>query len=79
VGVRAEQLDDADNRAVALWDADEGWREAERTVDQAAARFGRGAIGPASLLQRPGAQGTTAADPRSKASRRDNLPGQPTY
>ncbi|OUE16033.1 DNA polymerase IV [Clavibacter michiganensis subsp. michiganensis] len=77
VGVRAEQLDDADNRAVALWDADEGWREAERTVDQAAQRFGRGAIGPASLLRKPGAKRATVSDPRTEAASRGTLPGHP--
>ncbi|PPF71367.1 DNA polymerase IV [Clavibacter michiganensis] len=77
VGVRAEQLDDADSRPVALWDVDEGWREAERTVDQAAQRFGRGAIGPASLLRRPGAKGATVSDPRTEAAARGILPGHP--
>jgi DNA polymerase-4 len=48
--VRVEQLDDAGGSRLALWDPDEEWREAERTLDQVSARFGRGAIGPASLV-----------------------------
>lgn len=50
VGVRAEQLSDADGVTLALWDEAEGWREAEDTMDQASARFGRGALTPARLL-----------------------------
>ena len=52
IGVRAEQLLDADGDAVALWDPDEEWRETERTLDAVSARFGRGMIGPASLVRR---------------------------
>lgn len=52
IGIRAEQLLDADGDAVALWDPDEEWRETERTLDAVSARFGRGMIGPASLVRR---------------------------
>lgn len=52
IGVRAEQLLDAGGDALALWDPDEEWRETERTLDAVSARFGRGAIGPASLVRR---------------------------
>jgi DNA polymerase-4 len=52
IGVRAEQLLDAGGDAVALWDPDEEWRETERTLDAVSARFGRGMIGPASLVRR---------------------------
>jgi DNA polymerase-4 len=52
IGVRAEQLLDARGDALALWDPDEEWRETERTLDAVSARFGRGAIGPASLVRR---------------------------
>ncbi|WP_426623811.1 DNA polymerase IV [Leifsonia sp. McL0607] len=52
IGVRAEQLLDAGGDTPALWDPDEEWREAERTLDAVSARFGRGAIGPASLVRR---------------------------
>jgi DNA polymerase-4 len=50
VGVRAEQLEPAGSESATLWDPDEEWRKAEHTVDQVAERFGRGAIGPASLV-----------------------------
>ena len=36
-----------------LWDPDEDWRDAERTVDEVTAKFGRGAVTPATLV-RPG-------------------------
>jgi DNA polymerase IV len=52
IGVRAEQLLDAGGDALALWDPDEEWRETERTLDAVSARFGHGAIGPASLVRR---------------------------
>ncbi|WP_410781498.1 DNA polymerase IV [Leifsonia sp. SIMBA_070] len=52
IGVRAEQLADAGGDALALWDPDEEWRETERTLDAVSARFGRGVIGPASLVRR---------------------------
>ena len=52
IGVRAEQLVDVRGDALALWDPDEEWRETERALDAVSARFGRGAIGPASLVAR---------------------------
>ncbi len=51
IGVRAEQLASAMGQQLGLWDADEGWREAEDTMDAVSARFGRGALGPAALLK----------------------------
>ena len=36
-----------------LWDPDEDWRDAERTIDEVTAKFGRGAVTPATLV-RPG-------------------------
>ncbi|MDT4988751.1 MAG: polymerase [Micromonosporaceae bacterium] len=39
-------------RQLTLGERDHGWREAERAADVATARFGRGAVGPASLLGR---------------------------
>jgi DNA polymerase IV len=59
VGVRAEQLVEAGGTALSLWDPDEGWRVAERAVDAAVERFGRGALRPASLVKPPPAQETT--------------------
>lgn len=64
VGVRAEQLVDADTVAQGLWDESDGWRDAEETMDAAVARFGRGAIRPARLLGRE-------ADGRPRMGQRD--------
>ena len=51
IGVRMEQLTEGDGQQLALWDADESWREAEDTIDAVTARFGRGMLRPASLLK----------------------------
>jgi len=51
VGVRVEQLGDEGGQQ-ALWDADEGWREAEDTMDAVSARFGKGSLTQAALLGR---------------------------
>ena len=51
IGVRMEQLSDADSQGLALWDPDEDWRGAELAVDTVTARFGRGMVGPASLIK----------------------------
>ncbi|WP_353814290.1 DNA polymerase IV [Agromyces sp. SYSU T00266] len=50
IGVRAEQLRHAGDGAP-LWDPDEGWRDAERTIDEVVRRFGRGAVRPAALVR----------------------------
>jgi DNA polymerase-4 len=50
IGVRVEQLGDGDGGGVGLWDPDDDWRGAELAVDSVTARFGRGAVRPASLL-----------------------------
>jgi len=50
IGVRAEQLVGDGAAMLGLWDDDEGWREAEQTVDAIAERFGSGAVRPAALL-----------------------------
>ncbi len=54
VGVRVEQLVPAAHAPVqiALDDPEFGWRDADRAVDKAAARFGSGSVRPASLLRR---------------------------
>ncbi|GAA2025149.1 DNA polymerase IV [Agromyces tropicus] len=54
IGVRAEHLRPAGDGAP-LWDPDEEWRDAERTVDEVVRRFGRGAVRPAALV-RPAAE-----------------------
>lgn len=52
IGVRVEQLAESGGHQLGLWDADEGWREAERAIDGVSEKFGRGAVGPASLLRK---------------------------
>ena len=53
VGVRMEGLIDSERAALQprLDDPDHGWREADRAVDQASARFGAGAVRPAALVR----------------------------
>jgi DNA polymerase-4 len=55
VGVRVEGLAAAGGapRQLTLGERDRGWRDAERAADAAVARFGRGAVRPASLLGSP--------------------------
>ena len=52
VGVRVEGLTAVagSHRQLALDDRPQGWREAEQAVDRASARFGAGAVRPASLV-----------------------------
>jgi DNA polymerase-4 len=54
LGVRVEGLDGDDGtaRQLELGEREHGWRDAERAADAAAERFGRGVVGPASLLGR---------------------------
>jgi DNA polymerase-4 len=54
VGVRVENLTSAGEttRQLALGEAETGWHEAERAVDEVARRFGRGAVRPAALVRR---------------------------
>jgi DNA polymerase-4 len=54
LGVRIEGLIEAERapRQLALGGRERGWPEAERVVDAAVARFGAGAVRPASLLAR---------------------------
>jgi DNA polymerase-4 len=60
VGVRMEGLMDSDRAPVQglLGEREHGWRDADRAVDHASARFGAGAVRPASLVE--GAQSATA-------------------
>jgi DNA polymerase IV len=53
VGIRVEGLAEAASatRQPALGEPEHGWREAEAATDAVAARFGRSAVGPASLLR----------------------------
>lgn len=57
IGVRMEQLSPGEGQQLGLWDEDEGWREAEDTIDAVSARFGSGALKPASLLKAKGPRG----------------------
>lgn len=52
VGVRVEGLIPVDRAALQprLDDPDHGWREADHAIDRASARFGAGAVRPASLV-----------------------------
>jgi DNA polymerase-4 len=50
VGVRAEKLRPSGQAGLALWDDDEEWRRVEGALDDATARFGRGAVTRATLL-----------------------------
>ncbi|WP_127793650.1 DNA polymerase IV [Agromyces sp. LHK192] len=59
VGVRAEQL--RPSGGAALWDPDEDWRDAERTIDEVVAKFGRGAVKPAALVRRDGSGAVAGA------------------
>jgi DNA polymerase-4 len=53
VGVRMEGLMDSDQAPVQglLDEPEHGWRDADRAVDRASARFGAGAVRPASLVE----------------------------
>jgi DNA polymerase-4 len=55
VGVRVEGLADAtgSHHQLALDERQHGWREAEQAVDKASARFGAGAVRPATLVPTP--------------------------
>ncbi|ACY98482.1 MULTISPECIES: DNA polymerase IV [Thermomonospora] len=59
VGVRVENLTPPGRtpRQLALDEAENSWREAERAVDQVVRRFGKGMVRPASLVDRPGGRG----------------------
>ena len=54
VGVRVEGLVKAANAPVqpTLDEPENGWRDADRALDRAVARFGPGSVGPASLLRK---------------------------
>lgn len=49
IGVRVEQLT-SDGAQPGLWSDDDDWRQTERAIDSLTGRFGRGVIGPATLL-----------------------------
>ena len=53
VGVALENLVDAEGSVeqLKLGERETGWREAEAAIDQAVARFGKGSIRPARLVE----------------------------
>ena len=70
VGVRVEGLVDAQGAPIqgTLDQPDHGWRDADRAVDRASARFGAGAIRPAALV-RDGAEVARSAAAAAGAAR----------
>jgi DNA polymerase-4 len=64
VGVRIEQLVERERAPVQglLDEPEHGWREADRAVDRASARFGAGSVRPASLLGSRSPSGSTRGD-----------------
>jgi DNA polymerase-4 len=68
IGVRAEQLRPSGTAGAALWDDDEEWRRVEGALDDASARFGRGAVTRATLLGGARGGGTLPSHPRSPRS-----------
>lgn len=75
IGVRAEHLRHAGDGAP-LWDPDEEWRDAERTIDEVSRRFGRGAVRPAALV-RPAAE--SAAPTVRDAGEEEPPPGPRSF
>ncbi len=62
IGVRAEKLRPSGTAMPGLWDDDEGWRRVEGALDDATARFGRGAVTRATNLSARGG-GTLPSNP----------------
>ncbi|MGK9147326.1 DNA polymerase IV [Plantibacter flavus] len=77
IGVKVDQLVDADTAGAALWDPDEEWREAEQTIDRVASRFGDLAIAPASLLGTPRRRGLGSRGDSQAAGSPDQPLGPP--
>ena len=68
VGVRAEKLRPSGGGDLALWDDDEEWRRVEGALDDAAARFGRGAVTRATLIGGPRGGTALPSHPRAPGS-----------
>jgi DNA polymerase-4 len=62
VGVRVEGLTGATDTVhqMLIDEPDAGWREADRAIDQAVRKFGQGAVRPAALVRREGADGSSS-------------------
>jgi hypothetical protein len=75
VGVRMEGLVERDGAPIqaTLDEPEHGWREADKAVDQAGARFGAGAVRPAALVRdrdsAPRSAAAAAGAARAEASR----------
>jgi DNA polymerase-4 len=69
VGVRVEGLAPASSghRQLALDERPQGWREAERAVDRASARFGAGVVRPATLVPDGSERPATGSGPGGEA------------
>ncbi|SDO85671.1 DNA polymerase-4 [Pedococcus dokdonensis] len=80
VGVRMEGLVESEGAPIqgTLDEPDHGWREADRAVDRASARFGAGSVRPASLIsdrereRRRGERGERGVDPGTPRPRPAN-------
>ena len=64
VGVRAEKLRPSGPAGLTLWDDDAEWRRVEGALDDATARFGRGAVTRATLLGGARGGGTLPSHPK---------------
>ncbi|SFS06229.1 DNA polymerase-4 [Microbacterium sp. cf046] len=64
VGVRAEKLRPTADAGLLLWDDDAEWRRIEGALDDASARFGRGAVTRATLLGGSRAGGSLPSHPK---------------
>lgn len=73
IGVRGEQLVEADDVAFSLWSDSDDWRDAELAVDGVAARFGSGAVRPASLLSRSAPESAKGIDISDTVATRSRL------
>ena len=59
---QARQLVEGDDVAFSLWSDSDDWRDAELAVDGVSARFGTGAVRPASLLSRSAPESAKGID-----------------
>lgn len=73
IGVRGEQLVEGDDVAFSLWSDSDEWREAELAVDGVAARFGPGAVRPASLFARSAPESAKGIDLSDTLATRNRL------
>jgi DNA polymerase-4 len=79
VGVRVDGLVDvaSSHRQLALDSPAQGWREAEQAMDRASARFGPGAVRPATLVSRgDGQERAPAGGHRQTGHRQEEHPGR---